>query len=190
MYFEKLEPILSDLESKEVEIAGGSMVGMTLSMVNSLIIYITNLTIGKKNYEAVQDKVIEIQKNAIENKKKALEIIDKDKEVLEKILLAYKNRKNEPAKYQETCKNATDFCMEVVNLAIDTIKLSNEIAESGNKMLSSDFKICQYYATASLHSAIENVKINVNSIDDTEFKTTINNKCEKYFKNITKFDFT
>ena len=44
MYNEKLNPILADLENKEVEIAGGSVVGMVLSTINSLIIYISNLT--------------------------------------------------------------------------------------------------------------------------------------------------
>ena len=51
MYYEKLIPILSDLENKEIEIAGGSVVGMNLATINSLIKYISNLTLGKKKYE-------------------------------------------------------------------------------------------------------------------------------------------
>ena len=60
MYFEKMNPILNDLENKEIEIAGGSVVGIVLSTINSLITYISNLTIGKKKYEDVQDKVKDI----------------------------------------------------------------------------------------------------------------------------------
>ena len=62
MYSEKIEDILNDLENKELEIAGGSVVGIVLSTVNSLIKYIANLTIGKKNYMDVQDRVQELLK--------------------------------------------------------------------------------------------------------------------------------
>ena len=34
MYNKKLKPILEDLESKDIEIAGGSVVGMVLSEIN------------------------------------------------------------------------------------------------------------------------------------------------------------
>ena len=62
MYYEKLLPILSDLENKEVEIAGGSVVCMVLSITNALIDYICNLTKDKKNYENVRDEVLIIKK--------------------------------------------------------------------------------------------------------------------------------
>ena len=60
MYYEKMNSILNDLENKDLEIAGGSVVGMILSTINSLIKYIAHLTINKKNYENVQEKIKEI----------------------------------------------------------------------------------------------------------------------------------
>ena len=51
LYNEKIRPILDDLENPEIELAGGSAVGMVLSITDSLISYICNLTIGKKKYE-------------------------------------------------------------------------------------------------------------------------------------------
>ena len=80
MYSEKMQSILNDLENKEIEIAGGSVVGMVLSTTNSLIKYIANMTIGKKNYEEVQDKVKEILNSAEELKLKSMQTIDKDKD--------------------------------------------------------------------------------------------------------------
>ena len=141
MYFEKMNPILNDLENKEIEIAGGSVVGMALSTINSLIKYIANLTINKKNYEDVQDKVKEILEKAENLKQNSLQAIDKDKELLEEILNAYKIRKENAEKYSQVCKQAVEFCMNVVNIANETLKLSDEISKVGNKMLSSDFKI-------------------------------------------------
>lgn len=187
MYSEKMQSILNDLENKETEIAGGSVVGMVLATTNSLIKYISNMTIGKKSYEDVQDIVKEILNKAEELKLKSMRIIDKDKKILEEILEAYKIRKQDEEKYQIICKKATDFCVEVVYIANDTLKLSNEIAKVGNKMLSSDFKICKYYAIGSVQSAMENVYINLKGITDEEYKKDIENKCRKILEDERNF---
>ena len=187
MYFEKMNSILNDLENKEIEIAGGSVVGMTLSTINSLIKYIANLTINKKNYEDVQDKVKEILEKAENLKQNSLQSIDKDKEILEEILVAYKSRKENAEKYAQVCKNAVEFCMSVVNTANETLKLSDEISKVGNKMLSSDFKICKYYSIASIQSAMENVYINLKSVEDEQYVNKIEEECKQILEEIQKF---
>lgn len=185
MYAEKIEDILNDLENKELEIAGGSVVGMIISTVNSLIKYIANLTIGKKNYIDVQDNVQQIQVEAEKLKRESMMSIDKDKEVLEKILTAYKNRKESPDDYQNACKEATEFALEVIVIAYKTLELSKEIAEVGNKMLASDFKICEYYSEASIKASKENYFINYNSIINEEDKEKLNNK---YLEILDKYE--
>ena len=187
MYFEKMNPILNDLENKEIEIAGGSVVGMVLSTINSLIKYIANLTIDKKNYEDVQDKVKVILKKAENLKQNSLQAIDKDKEILEEILNAYKIRKENAEKYVQVCKQAVEFCMNVVNIANETLKLSDEISKVGNKMLSSDFKICKYYSIASIQSAMENVYINLKSVEDEQYVNKIEEECKNILAGIQKF---
>ena len=176
MYAEKIKDILDDIENKEIDVAGGSVVGMTLSTVNSLIIYIANLTIGKKKYEDVQDRVKEILIKAENLKSQALESIDNDVKILEEILHTYKNRKENFTDYQNACIKGTDFALEVIEIACKTLELSNEISKVGNRMLASDFKICKYYAKASIEAAKENYFINLNSIEEDEIKETYNKK--------------
>ena len=91
MYYEGIEPFLTNLEDKNVGVAGGAVVAMVLSSLNSLIIYISNLTIGKKKYADVEDKVKAIFDEANNLKAKTLQMIDGDKLVLDRILDAYKN---------------------------------------------------------------------------------------------------
>lgn len=170
MYNEKLIPILNDLEDKTIEIAGGSAVGMVLAITNSLIQYICNLTIGKKNYIDVQDEVIKIKNDAEKLKQDVLRAVDEDKEVLENILKAYKLRKEEPNKLEEVEKQAVKFCIEVTKKALETLKIADRISKVGNKMLSSDFEISKYYAFASVEASIVNVKINLDNVQDKEFK--------------------
>ena len=187
MYYEKIELILNDIENKDIEIAGGSIVGIVLSTINSLIKYISNLTIGKKNYEDVQERIKEILNQAEVLKEKSLKAIDKDKEVLEEILKAYKLRKENIQNYQQVCKKAVNFCMEVVDIANETLKLSDEISKVGNRMLASDFKICKYYSIASVQSAMENVYINLKSVEDEEYTNSIENECKEILEGIQKY---
>jgi formiminotetrahydrofolate cyclodeaminase len=175
MYNEKIVPILNDLENKEIELAGGSVVGMVLSITNSLINYICNLTVGKKRYENVQEEVLKIKEEANLLKKETLKVIDKDKEVLEKILDAYKLRKEKPEELENASKEGVKFCITVMEKAIETLKLVKRIEKVGNKMLASDFKICEYYAEASVKASIVNVEVNLKSINDKEFVEEIRN---------------
>ena len=176
MYSEKLEPLLQDVENKEIEIAGGSIVAITLASINSLIKYISNLTLGKKKYEEVQEEILNILEEAEKLKKFSLNSIDKDKEILEKILKEYKTKKENEKKYEEVCKDGVEFCVDVLNCAFDTLKLAIRISKVGNRMLASDFKICKYYAMASVESAIVNIDINLSSVTDEEYKENIRRK--------------
>lgn len=185
-YNEMLKPVLDDLESKEVEIAGGSAVGMILSITNSLIGYICNLTIGKKNYESVQEEVVNIKKEVDELKKEALIIIDKDKVVLEKILGGYKIRKENPEEFERINKEAVIFCLDVTKNAFETLKLADRISKVGNRMLSSDFEICKDYAFASIKASIVNVKINLKSIQNEEFKNDIEKRYNEIYEEAKK----
>lgn len=179
MYAEKIEELLLDLENSRVNIAGGSTIGMVLSITNALITYVSNLTIGKKNYQDVEFKVKEILKRAKYLKKQSLELIDKDKIMLDKILDAYKTRKQNEENYQNILKEAVEFCEEVLNISLRTLSLTKLISKVGNKMLESDFKICMYYAIASVMSAVENIKINLKDLKDLEYKNRVESKCNK-----------
>ena len=179
MYNEKLIPLLDDLEDKDIEIAGGSTIGMVLGITNSLINYICNLTINKKKYEIVQNDVLCIKKEAEELKIKVLNIIDKDKEILEKILIAYRDRKENMEKYVDACKEATEYCIKVTEMALETLKLADRISKVGNKMLSSDFEICKIYSFAAIKASIVNVDINLSSIEDQEYNNIVKNKYTK-----------
>ena len=182
MYYEKLMPILADLENKDIEIAGGSVVSMVISITNALIDYICNLTKDKKNYENVREEVLKIQKENEDLREKSLEAIDRDEQILREILDGYKKRKEEPEKLEEICKKSAEFCLSVTENALNTLKLAKRISQIGNKMLSSDFKICIMYAYTSVQAGIENVKINVDSIKDEEFKKDMIKKYEQILK--------
>ena len=186
MYYEKLMPILADLENRDIEIAGGSVVSMVISIVDSLIDYICNLTKDKKKYENVREEVLKIKEESDELRRKSLEAIDRDEQILREILDGYKKRKEEPEKLEETCKKSAEFCLSVTENALNTLRLAKRISQIGNKMLSSDFKICIMYAYTSVQAGIENVKINIDSVKDEKFKKDMVQKYEEIYEKAIK----
>lgn len=183
MYEKKLESILNDIEDKNVELAGGSVVGINIAIINSLIKYIANLTLGKKKYENVQENIKEILEKADYLKKVGLKVIDADKEVLDELLLSYKKRKEDNETYIKCCKKSSEFCLEVAKLSYETLVLADDVSKVGNKMLASDFKICKYYSYASLKSSIVNININLQDIVDNDYKKEIKNIYENLLEN-------
>ena len=126
MYQNKLKDILNDLENTNTHIAGGSVVGVVLSTINSLIIYSCNLTIGKPKYQEVEPQVKDILTKAQTNKEKSLNSIDQDNDILEELLSKYKTRKEDPESYEEICTKAVEFALEVTSLAYQTKELSTK----------------------------------------------------------------
>lgn len=174
MYQNKLKDILNDLENPNTHIAGGSVVGVVLSTINSLIIYSCNLTIGKPKYQEVEPQVKDILTKAQTNKEKSLNSIDQDNDILEELLSKYKTRKEDPESYEEICTKAVEFALEVISLAYQTKELSKEISKVGNKMLSSDYNICLYLSKAAIKSSYENYFINLGGIQNEEIKNNFN----------------
>lgn len=186
MYKEKLVPLLDDITNKEVEIAGGSVVGQVIAITNSLIQYICNLTIGKEKYKSVEKEVINIKNQAEHLKKEALDILENDKEILIALLETYKIKNENSLKFEEINKNAVSFCINVTKIALKTLELTNKVSKVGNKMLASDFDISNYYAFASVEASIVNVKINLKSINDESFKEYSIKQCNKLYSEALK----
>ena len=69
--------------------------------------------------------------------------------------------------------------MKVTNKSLETLELAQKVSKVGNKMLSSDFKICAFYAFASVEASIVNVKINLDSIQDEKYQKNIKLECLK-----------
>lgn len=167
---------LEDLADKEVEMGGGSLIGLNLASVCSLICYIANLTIGKKKYINVQKEAQNILDEATCLKELTVELIDKDKEVLEEILMTYKLREESKEEYEEALVKAVDFSFEVLEKSVEVLNLVKKISKIGNLMLVSDFEIGAYMAYAAVESSVTNVKINLMNIEDENYVEKMKNK--------------
>lgn len=172
MYSKKsIEEFLNDLSSKNSIPGGGSAAALSGALNAAVISFISNLTIGKKKYQEVEAEAKEILAESEELKKEMLKMIDQDSEILSEILDSYKA--GDQDKVKRICQDAVEFSMDMTKKAVRLMRLTLEISEIGNRMLASDFEVAAYIGDAAVGSAIANVKINLNNLDNQEYKENV-----------------
>lgn len=158
---------LDDLASESSIPGGGSAAALAGSMTAAVVSFISNLTIGKKKYEDVEDEAKEILAKAEELRKELVNMVDEDSQILEEILATYK--KGDKEELLAVSKKAVEFSMDMTRKCVDIMDLSLHISKIGNRMLASDFEVAAFIGDAAVNSAIANVKINLKSIKDEDY---------------------
>ena len=105
-----------------------------------------------------------------------LPLIDRDCEILDEILSAWKNAGSETER-NETVKHAIDFSLLICEMCFETLEIGLEIAKLENKMLSSDVEIIALLGEAALNGSISNIKINITTLNDAEYREATAKKC-------------
>jgi len=181
MYSEKsIQEFLDDLSSSNSIPGGGSAAALSGALNAAVISFIANLTIDKEKYKEVEAEAKEILAESEELKKEMLLMIDQDSRILSDILDSYKA--GDKNKVKTVCQDAVEFSMDMTKKAVRLMHLSLEISEIGNRMLASDFEVAAYIGDAAVSSAIANVKINLKSLDNQEYKENIKNEYLKLKK--------
>ncbi|PTX15413.1 cyclodeaminase/cyclohydrolase family protein [Halanaerobium congolense] len=181
MYSEKsIQEFLDDLSSSNSIPGGGSAAALSGALNAAVISFIANLTIDKEKYKEVEAEAKEILAESEELKKEMLLMIDQDSRILSDILDSYKA--GDKNKVKTVCQDAVEFSMDMTKKAVRLMRLSLEISEIGNRMLASDFEVAAYIGDAAVSSAIANVKINLKSLDNQEYKENIKNEYLKLKK--------
>ena len=172
MYSQKsIEEFLNDLSSSNSIPGGGSAAALSGALNAAVISFIANLTIDKEKYKEVEAEAKEILAESEELKKEMLLMIDQDSKILSDILDSYKD--GDQNKVKSVCQDAVEFSMDMTKKAVRLMRLSLEISEIGNRMLASDFEVAAYIGDAAVSSAIANVKINLKSLKNEEYKENI-----------------
>jgi len=172
---------------------GGSTAALCGALSASLSSMVSNLTVGKKGYETVQNDVKKIAVKAQAIKDEFLRAVDLDTMAFNKLMEASRMpRKTDEQKQErnkaieETSKEATLVPFEVLEKSIKALNLAKEIAQKGNKNSLSDAGVAGLTAQAAAEGAYYNVKINLPGIQDAEFKSKIKRKATSLKKKSVK----
>ena len=167
---------LDELASKASTPGGGSAAAIMGAMGAALVSMVCNLTIGKKNYEGVEEDLKRTLADAEEVRARLTDMIRADVEVFNQVMAAYGLPKETDADkaarteaIQAALKAATDVPLDCARACAEAIALSKVVAEKGNLNVISDAGVAVLAAYAALRSAALNVYINAGAIKDKAF---------------------
>ncbi len=177
MYVEKpMIVFLDKLASRSPEPGGGSVSALVAALGAALVSMVANLTLGKEKYADVQDQVEELLKSSEKLRADLQGLIQKDTEVYADVSAAFKlpreseeEKVERAARIQDALKLATEVPFEIAEKCLEVARLSETSAVIGNVGAVSDAGVAVLLAEAAAQSAALNVKINVNSIEDSGF---------------------
>ena len=182
----KIAEFLEILSSAEPVPGGGSAAAFNAALAASLTEMVANLTIGRKEFQSVEEEMKKIGKTAADMRKKLQNDIDNDAKAYQEVLAAFKLPKNTDGEkehrsqvIQEAFKNAARVPMEVAGDALKIMDLAHRVVTRGNKNAVTDGAVAALAARTAALAALYNVKINLGSIKDPafveEFTTEVEN---------------
>lgn len=155
---------------------GGSIAALSAAVAASLAEMVANLTIGKKEYAAVEAEMKTISTEASQYRDKLIKDIDKDSDAYKQVMSAFKlskgsekERKLREQAIQKGLKQASRVPLNVAEDAFKIIELAEKVVKRGNKNAVTDGAVAAMMARTAVFSALYNVKINLGSIKDNSF---------------------
>ena len=171
-----LVTFLDDLASERPTPGGGGAAAVSGAIGAALVSMVANLTIGKKNYEAVREDLEAVNAKAEVLRAELIRAIDEDVVAFNSVMGAYglpratdEEMAKRAASIQAALKDATLAPLRAVKACFDVIRLSAAAAEKGNLNVISDAGVAVLSANAGLRSAALNVFINAKAIKDRDF---------------------
>lgn len=180
-----LEGFCDELSTDSPAPGGGSVAALCAGMSAGLSAMVANLTINKKGYEKVWETAKPIAEEAQIVKLNALRAIDEDTQAFYEMMDAIRLPKatdDEKAfrnkAIQEATKKAIMVPFKSLEIAHECVLLAERISSIGNTNALSDAGVAAITANAGAKAAYLNVKINMASIEDENFKKDMLHKSE------------
>jgi len=175
-----LREFANELSKDSPAPGGGSTAALCGALSSSLSSMVSNLTIGKKDYEDVQDKVRTWAMAAQELKDEFLRTVDLDTLAFNKVMDAFRmkkktdeQKKEREAAIQGATKEATLVPFNVLEMSLKALELAKNVALHGNKNSVSDAGVAGLTAQTAAEGAYYNVIINLPNIEDKQFKANL-----------------
>ena len=182
----KVSNFLNELASNSPTPGGGSVAALAGALGAALISMVGNLTVGKKEYEDVEEDIKKILSSSEKLRYELSQLIEEDVKVFNNFMATYKmpketedEKKIRTEKMQEALIKAAKVPLRVAYKCLDILSLSKEVAEKGNINVVSDAGVAALMAEAALESAILNVKINLKMIKDEKVRTELSSSIKE-----------
>jgi glutamate formiminotransferase/formiminotetrahydrofolate cyclodeaminase len=162
---------------------GGSVSALAGANGAALLSMVAGLTIGKKGYEEVSEKMTAVKTALAPMRGQFSDFVDKDAQAFDKVMAAFKLPKDTEEQkaarstaIQDATKGASEVPLQVMALAVEALKHGEFIAANGNKNSISDVGVAGLSLQTALQGAHMNVLINLTSLKDADYVTRKKNE--------------
>ncbi len=185
----KITEFMDALASSAPVPGGGSVAAVSGGISAALVEMVANLTIGKKNYEAVDEEMKAISAKASPYKGIFAEAIDKDAEAFDGYMKAMKlpketdeDKKARTAEMQKCIKESANVPLQTARDAFSLMGMIEAVVVRGNSNAVTDGAVAAMMARAAVLGAIYNVRINLGSIKDEAYVAEVTVEIDKMEK--------
>lgn len=154
---------------------GGSVAALCAAQAAALVAMVGNLSVGKKKYAKVQDRVKEIAELGQDLKDFFLAAIDDDTNSFNAVMDCFRLPKKSDAQKKtrdlaiaHATRGATSVPLSVLKKIPETLELAAEIAEIGNAASLSDAGVAVLTALTGAEGAYYNVLINLEGLKELD----------------------
>lgn len=171
-----ISEFLNELAGSSPAPGGGSVSALAGALGSALISMVSSLTIGKKKYAEVEGEMKDVLVESEKLRAKLTSLVDKDTDAFNLVMSAFgmpketDDQKNaRTAAIESATKEATMVPLDVMHVCLDAVALSETVARKGNTNALSDAGVSALLLRAGCRGAYYNVKINLSSLEDTDF---------------------
>lgn len=171
-----LQPFLADLASSAPVPGGGSVAALDAATGSALLVMVCSLTLGRKRFEDVEDRVQEIRARADVLGNRARELVDEDATAYSRVAEAMSlpretddDRQERASKIQLALKGAAVPPLETMRVAAEVANLAEALVKIGNPSAITDVGTAALQARAAFHAARLNVLINLSAVKDASW---------------------
>lgn len=157
---------------------GGSAAALEGALGAALTAMVCALTQGKKKYAEYAEQACEVGKKADALKARYVDVIDRDTQAFNAVSAVFQMPKDtdeqkaaRAAAMQEALKGCTKTPFEMMELALETLELTDSIVGRSNDSAASDLGCAALSLKAAVQGAWLNVLINIGGLKDQEFSS-------------------
>ena len=168
---------------------GGSIAALAGALGAALASMVSNLTIGKKGYEAVEEDLVELAEKAQELKDKLLIAVDDDTNAFNAYMEARRlphstddEKLTRENAIQNGLKHAVNVPLGTARLSYEALQIAAEAVEKANINSVTDAGVGAQIAFTGIRGGIFNVLINLPPIKDHKFVEEMKSTCMKLEK--------
>lgn len=180
-----IEDFLGVLKTKEPVPGGGGASALTAGIGAALGNMVGSLTVGKKKYADVEEKMQELMVQSCKLIERFKELMDEDAKAFAPLAAAYSLPKNteEEIAYKDqvmeaALKDAANAPLSIMQTCCAGIDIVEEFAKYGSRLAVSDAGCAAANLEAGLKAAALNVYINTKAMKNREYAESLNERVD------------